>query len=215
MTIIDRLKSAKLIPVIVLENADDAIPLCKALKAGGLDVAEFTFRTSAAAESIRRVRKDFPEFAVGAGTVTTHEELKAAKSAGAQFAVAPGCNPEILRAAREIDLPFFPGVATPSDVERALEAGCKLLKFFPASQVGGPDMIKTLFSVYGHRGISFVPTGGVSPANLASYLQSKGVVAVGGSWMVPPPAMKSKDWQQITDATATAVKLAAELLATK
>src|ERR1700744_6126715 len=102
--IIERLKSAKLIPVIVLENADDAIPLCKALKSGGLDVAEFTFRTAAAAESIRRVCKDFPEFAVGAGTVATVEEVKAAKNAGAQFAVAPGCNPTILKAAAEIGL---------------------------------------------------------------------------------------------------------------
>ena len=99
---------------------------------------------------------------LGAGTVTTVEEVNAAKAAGAQFAVAPGCNPTILKAAAEIGLPFFPGVATPSDVERAMEAGCRLLKFFPASQVGGPEMIKTLHSVYGHRGISFVPTGGVS-----------------------------------------------------
>src|SRR4051812_43895336 len=109
-TIIERLSAARLIPVIVIENADDAVPLCRSLKEGGLGVAEVTFRTAAAAESIRRICKEFPEFATGAGTVTTVEEVKAAKAAGAQFAVAPGCNPTILKAAAEAGLPFFPGV---------------------------------------------------------------------------------------------------------
>lgn len=158
--IVERLKAARLIPVIVIENADDAVPLCRALKEGGLGVAEVTFRTAAAAESIRRICAEFPEFATGAGTVTTVEEVKAAKAAGAQFAVAPGCNPTILKAANEAGLPFFPGVATPSEVEMALEAGCELLKFFPASQVGGPEMIKTLSGVYGHRGGAVHPDGG-------------------------------------------------------
>jgi 2-dehydro-3-deoxyphosphogluconate aldolase/(4S)-4-hydroxy-2-oxoglutarate aldolase len=211
--IIERLKSAKLVPVIVLEDANDAVPLCEALAAGGLMVAEFTFRTSAAAESIRQVRKELPEFIVGAGTVTTVEELADAAKAGAQFGVAPGCNPIILTAAEKIGLPFFPGVATPSDVERALQAGCKVLKFFPASQVGGPEMIKTLAGVYGHRGVGFIPTGGVSEANLANYLTAKGVIAVGGSWMVPAAALKARNWSRITEATRTAVEMVKRVMA--
>jgi len=206
--IIDRLKSSRLIPVIVLNDANDAVPLCRALKAGGLDVAEFTFRTAAAAESIRRVRNDFPEFVVGAGTVTTIEEVRAAKEAGAQFAVAPGCNPVILKAAVDAGLPFFPGVATPSEVEQALQAGCRILKFFPASQAGGPEMLKTLNSVYGHRGVQYIPTGGIGETNLAAYLGTPGVLAAGGSWMVPSSALKEKNWAQITEATRKAVELA-------
>lgn len=207
-SIIEQISSAHIVPVIALDDADNAVPLCKALAAGGLKVAEITFRTAAAAESIRLVAKEFPDFALGAGTVTLPGELEEAISAGSRFAVAPGCNPEIVKAARAADLPFFPGVCTPSDIEAALACGCQLLKFFPAGAMGGVKTLKALYAPYKHRGISFVPTGGITADNMAEYLQTTGVVAIGGSWIVASNLINNGEWQQITDLTAEAVAAA-------
>ena len=204
-TIQEQIAAAHIVPVIALDQADQAIPLCKALAAGGLKVAEITFRTAAAAEAIKLVAKEFPDFALGAGTVTLQSELENAIDAGARFAVAPGCNPEIVKAARDADLPFFPGVCTPSDIESALTCGCQLLKFFPAGAMGGVKTLKALYAPYKHRGISFVPTGGITAENMAEYLQTPGVVAIGGSWIVATKLVNAGEWQQITDLTAAAV----------
>ena len=146
-----RIQTARIIPVIALDDAADAVPLCQALRAGGLKVAEITFRTAAAAEAIRIVSREFPEFVLGAGTVTRIEEVDTAREAGAGFAVAPGCNPRIVRRAQEVGLEFFPGVCTPSDIEQALELGCTLLKYFPAGTMGGLKTIQTLHG-RGRRG---------------------------------------------------------------
>jgi 2-dehydro-3-deoxyphosphogluconate aldolase/(4S)-4-hydroxy-2-oxoglutarate aldolase len=205
----ERIERGGVIPVIALEDAADAVPLCKALKAGGLEVAEVTFRTKAAPEILRTVANEFPEFILGAGTVTLIEELEAAKEAGAQFAVAPGFNPKIVKRSQELGLPFFPGVCTPSEVEAALDTGCKTLKFFPAGDMGGIKTIKSLYGPYGHRGVRFVPTGGISAANLAEYLAHPGVLAVGGSWIVSKSLLNAKDWDQVTALTSEAVRIAA------
>ena len=210
--IVERIQKGKIIPVIAIDNAEDAVPLCKALKAGGLEVAEVTFRTPAAREAIKIVATQFPEFALGAGTVTTLDELKAAKEAGAQFAVAPGLNPKIVKAAQEMDLPFFPGIATPSDIEAALDLGVTLLKFFPAGNMGGTKMIKALSGPYAHRGVQFVPTGGISADNVIEYLSMPTVAAVGGSWIVAKDLLKAQQWDKVTELTKTALdKIAAEL----
>ena len=206
--IIERIEKGKIIPVIALEDAGDAVALCTALRDGGLEVAEITFRTAAAPDAIRAVASEFPEFALGAGTVTTLEEVDAAKEAGAQFAVAPGLNPDIVERAQEIGLPFFPGVATPSEVECALSLDCQLLKFFPAGDMGGVKMIKSLYGPYVHRGVRFIPTGGVSASNLKEYLNAPGVVAIGGSWIVDKQLLKDKNWAEVTRLTAEAVKVA-------
>lgn len=203
--IIDNIRKCKILPVIALDSADDAIPLCEALSKGGLEVAEITFRTAAAKDAIRIVAKEFPSFVLGAGTVTTLEELQSAKDAGAQFALAPGFNSKIVNKARELDMPFFPGVATASEIEAALDCGCKTLKFFPAGAMGGVSMLKSLYAPYKHRGVEFIPTGGITAANMNEYLNCPGVVAIGGSWIVAGTLIKEKKWDEITKLTAEAL----------
>ena len=202
--------AARIVPVIVLEKAADAVPLCKALAAGGLQVAEITFRTAAAKEAIAIVAREFPDFVLGAGTVTTPEEVAAARSAGARFAVAPGCNPDIVKLAQAAGLPFWPGVCTPSDVERALAIGCTTLKFFPAVAAGGIPMVKSLHAPYQHRGVRFVATGGIETGNLKEWLSTPGVIAIGGTWMVAPKLIQAGNWAEITRLTAAAVAVAKE-----
>ena len=204
-----RISDARIIPVIALDDAADAVPLCKALSVGGLQVAEITFRTAAAAEAIRIVAREFPEFVLGAGTVTRPEEVDAAVAAGAQFAVAPGCNPRIVRRAQEAGLPFFPGVCTPSDIEVALEMGCAVLKFFPADAMGGLKTVKALYAPYAHRGVRFIPTGGVTAENMSEYLKSPAVAAVGGTWLATRELVAKREWAQIADRTHQAVEAAA------
>jgi 2-dehydro-3-deoxyphosphogluconate aldolase/(4S)-4-hydroxy-2-oxoglutarate aldolase len=209
MEIQDSIEQGRIVPVIALEKVEFAVPLCRALKAGGLTVAEFTFRAKAARESIKVVAEEFPEFTLGAGTVTTLDELKAVKEAGARFAVAPGLNPRIVQAAQDMGLPFFPGVATPTDIEAALELGCKVLKFFPAAEMGGVKMIKSLSAPYKHRGVRFIPTGGVNLENMNDYLAAPCVIAIGGTWIVAKPWLDAGDWASVTEATSLAVARAA------
>ncbi|NQU42973.1 bifunctional 4-hydroxy-2-oxoglutarate aldolase/2-dehydro-3-deoxy-phosphogluconate aldolase [bacterium] len=204
--IVERIEKSRIIPVIALDTAADVVPLCEALQAGGLEVAEITFRTLAAREAIRIAADKFPDFALGAGTVTTIDEVEAAKEAGAQFAVAPGLNPKIVRRAQELDLPFFPGVMTPSEIEAALDMDCQLLKFFPAGAAGGLNMIKSLYAPYAHRGVRFIPTGGVALENMTEYLSHPGVAAIGGSWLVDKKLLKAKDWVGVMRLTQEAVE---------
>ncbi len=204
----EKIEASRVIPIIALENVEDAVPLCKALKEGGLEVAEITFRTAGAREIIKTVAREFPEFVLGAGTVTTVEEADAAAHAGAQFAVSPGLNPKVVQRAREIKLPFFPGVCTPSDVEAALELECSLLKFFPAGAMGGLKTIEALYGPYAHRGVRFIPTGGVSAENMAEYLTHPAVAAVGGSWLVAKSLLAERNWAEVTRLTREAVEKA-------
>lgn len=210
MNIIENLEKARIIPVIILENPDDTIPLCEALQQGGITVGEITFRTAAAAQALTIARERMPEFIFGAGTITTERDLTECIKAGAHFAVAPGCNPRIVRSSQERNLPFFPGVCTPTDIELALELGCSVLKFFPADAIGGTRMLKAIYAPYGHRGIRFIPTGGISEANLKEYLSLPGVLAIGGSWLVEKTLIKEKNWKRITQLTKDALFIVEE-----
>ena len=180
--IYNRIGKAAIIPVIKLERVEEAVPLARSLLAGGIPVAEVTFRTSAAAEGIAAIRREVPQMLVGAGTVLTTDQANAAIQAGAQFVVSPGSNGKIIDRVLAAGVAMIPGVATPSEIEAAIERGLNVLKFFPAEALGGIAMLKSLSGPYSQ--IKFVPTGGISANNMKDYLHQKNVLAVGGSWMI-------------------------------
>jgi 2-dehydro-3-deoxyphosphogluconate aldolase/(4S)-4-hydroxy-2-oxoglutarate aldolase len=198
----------RIVPVVVIQDAERAAPLAEALLAGGLDVIEITFRTPASEAAVTSVVRAFPEMIVGAGTLLTPAQVARALEAGAQFGVAPGLNPAVLAAARDIGLPFVPGVMTPTEVEAALAEGCTTLKFFPASLAGGVDMLRALAGPYGQAGARFIALGGITPANMADYLRLSVVAAVGGSWIVEPSLIAAGDWTEITRRAREALDLA-------
>lgn len=198
----------KLVCVAVVDRAEDAVPLAEALLAGGLSVFEVTFRTDAAAEAIRRVRAAVPGMLIGAGTVLNVEQFKRAQDAGAQFGVSPGLDEDVLRAALNARMTFFPGVMTPSDITRALKLGVKRLKFFPAEAAGGVAMLKALSAPFAPSGVTFVPTGGINITKLKSYLELPAVEAVGGSWMAERALIKDRQWSEITRLSREAVAVA-------
>jgi 2-dehydro-3-deoxyphosphogluconate aldolase/(4S)-4-hydroxy-2-oxoglutarate aldolase len=204
---LEKLRKHGVVPVIAVDTPEDGLRLCEALLKGGLPVAEITFRTAAAAETIKAASTHFPELILGAGTVLTTDQVQKAVDAGAKFAVAPGCNPRIVEAAQQAGLFFAPGICTPSDIERALELGCKLMKFFPAEASGGVKMLKALIGPYGHTGVQFCPTGGVTTQNLADYLALPQVAFAGGTWIAAKDAIKAKDWAKIEQAARDAVAI--------
>jgi 2-dehydro-3-deoxyphosphogluconate aldolase/(4S)-4-hydroxy-2-oxoglutarate aldolase len=193
------LKGYGVVPVIAIEAVESALPLADAMAEGGLPVAEITFRTAAGGEVIARIAKERPNVILGAGTVLSLENLRAAKAAGARFGVAPGTNPDIVAEATRLGLPFIPGVVTPSEVEKALALGAKIQKFFPSEASGGLAMIKALAAPYGHTGVKFVPTGGVGLANLEEYLKNEAVLCVGGTWIATKELISGKKWTEIRD----------------
>lgn len=194
--ILCKIESIGIIPVVKLSSADLANDLGKALLEGDIPVAEITFRTNAAKESIKILSKEIPDLLVGAGTVTTIEQVKDAKAAGASFIVTPGLNPKVVAFCQDVGIPVIPGVNTPSHVEQALEMGLEVLKFFPAEASGGVKTLKALDGPYKGK-VSFIPTGGVDPKNLAEYLACPNVFAVGGSWMVPSAAVEARDFETV------------------
>ncbi|WP_429738295.1 bifunctional 4-hydroxy-2-oxoglutarate aldolase/2-dehydro-3-deoxy-phosphogluconate aldolase [Enterovibrio makurazakiensis] len=189
-----RLSALKVIPVIAIKDADSAVPLAKTLFENGMPSAEITFRTDAAAESIRRIRDEFPDMLIGAGTVLTSAQVDQAIEAGSDFIVSPGFNPTTVKYCQQRGIVIIPGVNSPSLVEAAMEMGLKTLKFFPASVSGGPAMLKALNAVYP---VSFMPTGGVSQDNISEYLSIPSVLACGGTWMVPADLIDAKNWDEI------------------
>ncbi len=203
MDMIEKLSLAGIVPVIKVEDAADAVPLCKALCDGGLPVAEITFRSDAAEEAIRRVHEELPDVILGAGTVLTRDQVDRAVAAGATYIVSPGLNRDIVRYCREKGVAIVPGCANPSDVEVALEEGLKTVKFFPAEALGGLPLIKAMAAPYG--AVTFLPTGGITEKNINDYLSFPKIVACGGSWMVPADAVANKDWARIESLTRTAV----------
>ncbi len=205
---LERILAKRLIPVLVLDSAESAEPLAEALLAGGLDIMEITFRTAAAEESVRRIARSFPEILLGAGTLLETGQVRRAHDAGAVFGLAPGLNPEVIAAAHDCGMTFAPGVMTPSEVERALALGCRLLKFFPAELAGGSAMLSALAGPYAHTGVKFIPTGGVSAANLTDYLKLPIVAAIGGSWMVDKQLINDGKWAEITRITREALAAA-------
>lgn len=209
-TILNRVAALGVVPVIAIEKVEDALPLADALLQGGLPIVEITFRTAAAAEVIRRIARERPQLVVGAGTVLTPANLEAAKASGAAFAVAPGLNPQIVKQAQQMGLPFVPGVATPSDIEQGLALGCKLLKFFPAEALGGVPMIEALSAPYKHTGVRFMPTGGVNTGNLEAYLKLDTVAAVGGTWIAKKDDLTAGKWDDIRQRCKAALEIVAK-----
>lgn len=205
-TLEERFYDYAVVPVVVLNDADDAIPLADALIKGGLPCAEVTFRTDAAEESIRRICKSFPDMLVGAGTVLTTKQVERAYKAGAKFIVSPGFDPEIIDYCISIGLPVLPGCITPSEIAQAVKRGLKVVKFFPAEQSGGVAMIKAMAAPYSM--VKFMPTGGISTKNLADYLSCDKILCCGGSWMVKEDLIKSGSFDKITDMTKEATALA-------
>lgn len=197
----------RVVPVIVIDKVEDALPLAEALLKGGLPVMEITFRTPAAEGAVREVAKRFPEILLGAGTILTRDQLERAQAAGATFAVAPGLNARVITRANELGMPFVPGVMTPSEVELALELGCKILKFFPAESAGGVKMLQALAGPYAHTGVKFIPLGGISPVNAPAYLSLPIVGAIGGSWIAEKALIAAHQWSEITARAATALTL--------
>ena len=194
---IEEFQKLGVIPVVVLEDAKDALPLAEALVKGGLPCAEVTFRTEAAAESIRLMSEKYPEMLVGAGTVLTTEQVDLAVKAGARFIVSPGFDPEIVDYCLKKNIPVFPGCVTPSEVAQAVKRGLKVVKFFPAEQAGGIAMIKAMAAPY--HNIRFMPTGGIGPGNLKDYLSCDKILCCGGSWMVKGELIRNGEFEKIRD----------------
>ncbi len=200
----------RLLCITSLDHAEDAVPLAEALLAGGLRVMEITFRTAAAAESIQRIRQNVPQMSIGAGTLLSPEQVQRAIDVGAQFGVSPGLNETVLAAASKNRMPFFPGVMTPTEVDRALNLGWKHLKFFPAEPAGGAAMLKALAAPFAHTGVKFIPTGSINAVKLPDYLALPQVAAIGGSWMAERKLVAEKQWAKITALTAEAMKVIAQ-----
>ncbi len=190
----ERLARSGVVAVVTVDNPEDATPIARALLTGGVGAIELTFRTARAAEAIRRIRAEVPEILVGAGTLLNRAHVQAAIEAGALFGVAPGCNPSTIAAARECGLPFAPGVMTPTDMEIALEQGCRVLKYFPATNLAGPAALETMAAPFAHLGLRFIPLGGINLASLPQWLDSPTILCVGGSWLAPRDVIQRKDW---------------------
>ena len=195
LNIRDILNAGPVMPVIVLDSVDDAVPLARALVAGGVRVLEVTLRTSAALDCVLAIRDGVPGAIVGVGTITNIADLEAARGAGAVFGVSPGSTSALLAAARDSGLPFLPGVMTPSDVIAAVSAGFTAMKLFPARQAGGVNMLKAFAGPFPQ--VTFCPTGGIDSASAAEYLALPNVACVGGSWLSPPALLAARDWRGI------------------
>lgn len=213
MSIFDQLSRHAVVPVIALDDATQALPLADALIAGGLPVAEITFRTEAARRTIEAIATARPEMLVGSGTVITEAQVDQSLDAGARFALSPGIDAAILTYAAAKGLPFAPGIMTPSDLQIALRNGCRMVKFFPAMPAGGPNMLKNIASPYAHTGIGFNPTGGVTMDNLADWLALPEVRAVGGTWIATRADIAAGNWARITANARAAVARVAEIRA--
>ena len=188
-----------------VEKIEHAVPLAKALLAGGIDVIELTLRTPIGLNAVKLIANKVPEMVVGVGTILTPETAVAVKKAGAHFGVAPGMNPRVVKAAREAGLPFAPGICTPSDLEAAIELGCRFVKFFPAEAAGGVTYLKSMAAPYNHLGIRYFPLGGVNSENMLDYLAEDNVPTVGGTWIVAKNLVQNEDWAGITAAAQKVV----------
>ena len=211
MSIVETLGKAGVVPVIVIEKEEQAVPLARSLVKGGLPVLEVTFRTKVAAGAIAAIKREVPEAILGAGTLLTPQMVKDAKAAGAVFGVAPGFDPAVMAAAKEAGLPMCPGIATASELSQALTAGCEMVKFFPAEAAGGVKMIKNLLGAFRFTGVKFMPTGGVNISNVAEYLAVPEIVCCGGTWIVQKDALASGDWTAIERLAADAAALVREI----
>jgi 2-dehydro-3-deoxyphosphogluconate aldolase / (4S)-4-hydroxy-2-oxoglutarate aldolase len=204
--VLEALAESRVLPVVAIDDAEVVAELCAALQRGGIHCAEITFRTDAAADALARAAQ-IPGMLVGAGTVLTAEQARLGSDACAAFAVAPGTDDEVIDACAELALPFFPGVATPTELGHALRRGRTTVKVFPASTVGGPAFLRAVSATYPHA--RFIPTGGIDAASLASYLAVPSVLACGGSWLSERAVLAARDWDEVTRRAREAVEAAA------
>lgn len=191
-TVIEKITSLGVVPVIAIESAEDAAPLAQSLTIGGLPCVEITFRTPAAEEAIRIISHQYPDVLVGGGTVLTIAQARKAIQAGADFIVTPGLDPEVVSFCEQMEMPIFPGVMTPTELQQALNLGCTLMKFFPAEAAGGIPFLKALSGPF--KQVKFIPLGGISPANMADYLALPQVLAVGGTWLAKQEQIATGDF---------------------
>jgi 2-dehydro-3-deoxyphosphogluconate aldolase/(4S)-4-hydroxy-2-oxoglutarate aldolase len=205
--ILEKISEYRLVPVIKIDRVEDAVPLCRTLKEGGLPVAEITFRTDAAEESIRRVYKAYPDILLGAGTVLTVEQVKRAVDAGAAYIISPGFNRKVVEYCVQNGIAVTPGAVTPTEVQYLIEYDLEVVKFFPAEQAGGIAMIKSLAAPFPQ--MKFMPTGGISTKNILDYLAFKKVIACGGSWMVKDDMIAAGRFDEIRNLVSEAVALVA------
>lgn len=213
MSLFDQTNNPLIMPVIVIDDAECAVPLAEALLEGGLNWIEITLRTEAALESIARIAKALPEMRVGAGTVVTEELAQKAIDAGSTFGLAPGFSRKILRVFKMNRVPFIPGVSTPSEITNAFEHGYKKLKFFPAEPAGGANYLKAANAPFKSCGMQYCPTGGLNIDNMADYLALPEVFTIGGSWLATAKQIANKEWATITDQTKAALEKAATVRA--
>lgn len=203
--ILQRLERSRVVAGFSVEKVEHAVPLTQALLAGGIDAIELTLRTPAAMEGLKAICAEVPKMLVGVGTILTPDLVTEVKSAGADFGVAPGMNPRVVRAAQKVGLPFAPGIATPSDLEAAIELGCRFVKFFPAQAAGGVSYLRSMSAPYKHLGIQYFPLGGLNAKNMIDYLNEPNVLAIGGSWIVKRELVQANDWAGITARAAEVV----------
>jgi 2-dehydro-3-deoxyphosphogluconate aldolase/(4S)-4-hydroxy-2-oxoglutarate aldolase len=206
--LLERIDGCGVMAVLVIDEVSHAVPLARALLSGGVDVMELTLRTPVAIDALRAVRAEVPEMLAGIGTILSLDQVHAVASAGASFGVAPGTNGRVIQAAQQAGLPFAPGIATPSDLETALEFGCREVKFFPAEPSGGLPYLKSLAAPYAHLGVRYVPLGGIHAENLGSYLSDALILAVGGSWLAPRDLIRQENWPAISQRAASAAETA-------
>ncbi len=203
----EQIRQCGVIAVLVIDRVEDGVPLAHALLDGGVNVMELTLRTPAAVGALKAIKAQVPEMTAGIGTILTPDQVREVSEAGAAFGVAPGLNPRVVKTANECGLAFSPGVATPSEIEMAVEMDCKVLKFFPAEPMGGLKYLDAVAAPYAHLGLQFMPLGGVNAQNLESYLGSKHVLAIGGSWIAKRDAIADHDWASITRNAREAVDI--------
>ncbi len=203
-----RIKNASVIAVLMIDDVKDAVPVARALLAGGIDAMELTLRTDAALDALKAITSEVPEMLAGIGTILTSGQVDEVIDAGAAFGVAPGCNPKVVQHAKDKGLPFAPGIMTPTDIESAIELGCRTLKYFPAESSGGLKHLQYIAAPYLHLGVEFIPLGGLNAQNMATYLESPLIAAIGGSWLAKKPVIKAGDWDAITANAAEARKIA-------
>jgi len=202
--IFDRIERSGVIAVLVIDKIEHGPPLAEALLAGGVDAMELTLRTPAAIDALRAIRRDVPNMLAGIGTILAPEQVEQVLEADAAFGVAPGFNRRVVERAQAVGLPFAPGVATPSEIEAAIELGCRELKFFPAEPSGGMSYLSSMNAPYAHLGLRFIPLGGLNAENMASYLADPAVLAIGGSWIAPRKLIQQEDWSAISANAAQA-----------
>ena len=206
-----KMRNSPVVAVLVVDDAENAVPLARSLLRGGISIIELTLRTPAALDALKRILAEVPEILAGVGTILNVDQVSAIKERGAAFGVAPGLNAAVVKAAQEKGLPFAPGIMTPSEIEAAYGLGCTVMKLFPSEPVGGLEYLKNINAPYAHLGIEYIPLGGVSQNNLQAYLESPMILGVGGSWLAPRKLIQEKSWDEISrnceKATETVIKV--------